>query len=76
MEKIWLSSYPEGVPENITPPPFSSLKDLIESSLVKYSERIAYSNMGSTLTFKQLDEMSLNFACYLQQDLKLKKVIV
>ena len=35
MEKIWLSSYPEGVPENITPPPFSSLKDLIESSLVE-----------------------------------------
>ena len=73
MEKIWLSSYPEGIPETITPPPFSSLKDLSESSLVKYSERIAYSNMGSTLTFKQLDEMSLNFACYLQQDLKLKK---
>lgn len=73
MEKLWLSSYPEGVPENITPPPFNSLKDLIESSLVKYSERTAYSNMGATLTFKQLDEMSLNFACYLQQDLKLKK---
>jgi len=73
MEKIWLSSYPEGVPENITPPPFNSLKDLIESCLVKYSERTAYSNMGATLTFKQLDEMSLKFACYLQQDLKLKK---
>jgi long-chain acyl-CoA synthetase len=73
MEKIWLSSYPEGVPENITPPPFNSLKDLIESCLVKYSERTAYSNMGAALTFKQLDEMSLKFACYLQQDLKLKK---
>ena len=73
MEKIWLSSYPEGVPENITPPPFNSLKDLIESCLVKYSERTAYSNMSATLTFKQLDEMSLKFACYLQQDLKLKK---
>ena len=47
MEKLWLSSYPEGVPENITPPPFNSLKDLIESSLVKYSERTAYSNMGA-----------------------------
>ncbi|MDG1016558.1 MAG: AMP-binding protein [Woeseiaceae bacterium] len=73
MEKLWLSSYPKGIPENITPPPFNSLKDLIESSLVKYSERIAYSNMGATLTFKQLDEMSYNFACYLQQDLNLKK---
>jgi long-chain acyl-CoA synthetase len=29
--------------------------------------------MGATLTFKQLDEMSYNFACYLQQDLNLKK---
>ena len=73
MEKLWLSSYPKGIPENITPPPFNSLKDLIESSLVKYSERIAYSNMGATLTFKQLDEMSYNFACYLQHDLNLKK---
>ena len=73
MEKIWLSSYPEGVPENITQPPFKSLKEMIDLCLVKYSDRIAYSNMGATLTFKQLDEMSLKFACYLQQDLKLKK---
>lgn len=73
MEKIWLSSYPEGVPENITQPPFKSLKEMIDLCLVKYSDRIAYSNMGATLTFKQLDEMSLKFACYLQHDLKLKK---
>ena len=73
MEKLWLSSYPEGVPENITQPPFKSLKEMIDSCLVEYSDRIAYSNMGATLTFNQLDKMSLNFACYLQQDLKLKK---
>ncbi len=73
MKKPWLSSYPEGVPENIAKPPFTSLTDMIESCLVKYSERNAYSNMGASITFGQLDQMSYSFACYLQNDLKLEK---
>ena len=73
MKKPWLSSYPEGVPENIAKPPFTSLTDMIESCLAKYSERNAYSNMGASITFGQLDQMSYSFACYLQNDLKLEK---
>ena len=73
MQKPWLSSYPEGVPENIANPPFTSLTNMIESCLVKYSERIAYSNMGTSITFGQLDQMSYSFACYLQNNLNLKK---
>tara|TARA_B100000959_G_scaffold287569_1_gene374261 strand:+ start:18168 stop:19832 length:1665 start_codon:yes stop_codon:yes gene_type:complete len=73
MQKPWLSSYPEGVPENIANPPFTSLTNMIESCLIKYSERIAYSNMGTSITFGQLDQMSYSFACYLQNNLNLKK---
>jgi len=44
-----------------------------DTGFKKYSDRVAYENMGVTLTYRQLDELSTNFAAYLQQDLGLKK---
>ena len=73
MEKIWLKSYPEGVPAELPPPEFQSVRDMIEFSLREYASRPAYSNMGTTLTFADLDRLSMRFACYLQQSLGLTR---
>ena len=56
MEKPWLNSYPEGVPEAISTPDYLSITQMIDACLIKYADRKAYSNMGSSITFKELDK--------------------
>jgi len=73
MEKVWLASYPDGVPELIPDPPYSSLTDMMNASMKKYASRKAYTNMGSSITFGELDELSNRFAHYLLYELNLKK---
>ncbi|MDH3977849.1 MAG: AMP-binding protein [Gammaproteobacteria bacterium] len=73
MEKIWLNQYPEGVPQTLEIDPKESLADLIAEACNTFSGQIAYSNMGQTLTYRQLDELSLRFAAYLRTDLGLQK---
>lgn len=73
MEKVWFKNYPDGVPHEITTGDYTSLTDLIEKSLVKHASKDAFSNLGVTLTFKELDVQSQHFASYLQHTLHLKK---
>ena len=73
MEKIWLKSYPPGVPEQVPAPPFRSLREMIEHSFQEYPDNPAYTNMGTTLTYRELDELSMQFACYLQKNLELTR---
>ena len=53
MEKIWLKSYPEGVPAEVDVREFSSLKDILEKSCERYRDLPAFSNMGTTLTYSR-----------------------
>jgi len=73
VRKPWLDAYAEGVPETLPIPEHRSLRDMIESALREYPDRPAFTNMGTTLTFRELDELSMQFACYLQRDLELVK---
>jgi len=73
VDKIWLNSYPEGIPAELPAPPFKSLLGLLEHCFKVYADRPAYTSMGTTLTYADLDRLSMQFACYLQNDLKLVK---
>ncbi len=73
MEKVWLKSYPPGMPEEVPDPPFRSVRDLFEQAFEKYPNNAAYTNMGKTLTYAELDRMSMRFACYLQNTLGLTR---
>lgn len=73
MDKIWLKSYPKGVPAEIPVPAYKSVRDMIDFSLSEFAARPAYTNMDTTLTFADLDRMSLQFAAFLQKELKLLK---
>ena len=75
MEKVWLASYPEGVPTEIDPDRFTSLVDLFEQSVARYGDKPAFINMGKTITYNELDKLSRDFAAYLQQDLKLTSLL-
>ena len=73
MEKVWLKNYPEGVPETIDPNAYKSLGDVFAHSTNKFKERPAYSNLGRTLSYGELDTMTRDFAAYLTQVAGLKK---
>lgn len=73
MEKIWLKSYPPGIPAEIDVNEFSSLGDLFEQGVRKFGDRTAYINMGKHISYAELDRLSAQFAAYLQGELKLPK---
>lgn len=50
---------------------YRNLADLIESNLTKYAESPAFSCLGHTVTYREVDNASRAFACYLQHKLKL-----
>jgi long-chain acyl-CoA synthetase len=69
----WLSSYPKGVPTDIDADQFTSIKDLFNQSCEKFADNNAFTCMGKTLTFRDLDALTLQFAAYLQSELKLAR---
>ena len=73
MEKIWLDSYAEGVPAELPEPDFRSLREIIDYAVTMYRDRPAYTNMGTTLTYGEIDRLSNQFASYLQSELGLVK---
>jgi len=73
LEKLWLKSYPAGMPDDVPTPPFKSVRDLFEQAFEKYPGNAAYTNMGRTLDYAELDRLSMRFACYLQKTLGLTR---
>ncbi|WP_413570532.1 AMP-binding protein [Bdellovibrio sp. HCB117] len=73
MEKIWLKHYPKGVSPEVDVTKYSSLFDLYEESIRMFSQKKAFTNMGVSLTFSELDRQVQIFASFLQNELKLKK---
>ncbi|WP_298597946.1 long-chain-fatty-acid--CoA ligase FadD [Zoogloea sp.] len=71
MNKIWLKSYPPGVPAEVDVGEFSSLADLFDKGVRKFADRTAYINMGKTISYRELEVLSRQFAGYLQGELKL-----
>ena len=73
MEKIWLKSYPEAMPAEIDPPKYHSIRDLADTAFKEFAPQPAYSNMGTTLSYADLDRLSEQFASYLQNSLGLTR---
>jgi len=73
VEKIWLREYSPGVPAEADLNEFSSLKDILEKSCQRFSDLPAYSNMGVTLQYRDIDRLSRAFGAWLQQTLGLGK---
>lgn len=69
----WLKNYPEGVPHEIEMDKYRSVVHLFEESCKKYGDRVAFDNMGATLTYAEVDKLTRDFAAYLQNGIGLKK---
>lgn len=66
MERIWLKQYPPGVPADIEPTQYASLVDLLEESFAKFADRKAFICMDKSISYRDLDQMSVALAAYLQ----------
>jgi long-chain acyl-CoA synthetase len=64
MERIWLKSYPKGVPAEIDASAVGSLADFIKASFEKFHDRTAFVSMGKAMSYGELDLKSRAFATY------------
>ena len=61
MEKIWLKSYPAGVPAVVDYAQYKSVGDLVDKKVVEFADRPAFHCMGKTISFGELDHLSKAF---------------
>ncbi|MEC5208160.1 long-chain acyl-CoA synthetase [Vogesella perlucida] len=73
MEKIWLKNYQDGVAAEIDINEFKSVSEVFERSAAKFRDRPALACMDKILSYGELDQLSANFASYLQNTLGLGK---
>ncbi len=66
MNRVWLKQYPPGVPTDIDPDEYPSLREMFAEACAAYQNRPAFSNFGAILTYAQLDALSRAFAAWLQ----------
>jgi long-chain acyl-CoA synthetase len=72
VDRSWLKQYPPGVPADIDPDSYASLREIFEQACATHRHSPAFTNMGATLSYAQLDELSRAFAAWLQQKSGLK----
>jgi long-chain acyl-CoA synthetase len=65
MEKIWLRQYPPGTPAEVQLDPATSLVDVLRHSREQFGPAPAFHNLGTTLTFEEVDRRSRDFAAWL-----------
>lgn len=63
--RIWLKNYPQGVPANINVDQYATIVDFIKEKFDKYPKRDAFSCMGKTMSYKEIDKLSDQFGAYL-----------
>ena len=73
VDRIWLESYPEGVPAEINPDRYTSINDILDQACRQFANLPAFTCMGKTLSYAELDRLAMAFARYLQGTLKLAK---
>ena len=73
MAHAWYSSYPEGVPHEADLAAYNSLLDVFEQTFSEYSDNPCFCNFGKSLSYKEIDQYSLQLAAFLQNQLGMNK---
>jgi len=69
---FWDGKRAPGVSDTIDLSEYDSVVEVIENSFRRYADRPAFTSIGYTLTYRQIDEYSAAFANYLQNHTTLK----
>ena len=73
MKPIWLQSYPEGIPAEVDVDEYRSLCGVFDASVRKFAALPAYVNMGTAISYAELDRLSGCFGAYLQNVIRLPR---
>ncbi len=73
MKRIWLPRYPQGVPFDVDVAAYRSICEVFEMSAAKFGPRSAFVNMGTAISYSEMDRLTRDFAAYLQSVLKLPR---
>jgi long-chain acyl-CoA synthetase len=71
-DKIWYKNYPQGTPKTINPELYENVGAVFTEAVAKFSDRVAFSNMGAKMTYQELDKLSSDFASFLQNTANIK----
>lgn len=66
MDKVWLQSYPQGVPAEIDYTQYGSLVEMLEQAFSRYADRDAYVCMDQRITYRDVDIYSQKLGAWLQ----------
>lgn len=66
MNRHWLKSYPEGVPHEIDPEPFTSLNQLLDESFKTHASKPFSVCMDRWMSYRELDQLSSALGAWLQ----------
>ncbi len=72
-EHFWADKYPPNVPLDIDPDAYPNLMAVFDESIRKFGDKPAYSNFGVTITYNELDQLSSDFAAFIQHETNLKE---
>lgn len=72
-KSAWLPSYPPGVPADIQMDQYGSIRDILDEAVGKFGDQIAFSNLGTSISYSRLDALTRDFAAYLQSLPGMKK---
>lgn len=70
---FWADKRPPSVPSEIDADQFPNLLSVFDESIKRFGDKAAYSNFGLTITYNELDQLSSDFAAYLQHETNLKE---
>ncbi len=73
VERVWLKSYPPGVPAEADVNAYASIREILEASCTKFASLPAFTCMGATLDYAELDRLSARFGSWLQHEAGLKR---
>ena len=73
MKKIWLDSYPDHVKSELSNSEFNSISEIFKHASEKFSDLVAFNNLGTNLTFRRTTLLADKFSAYLFNVLKIKK---
>ena len=65
-DRVWLKTYPKGVPADIDPSAYANVREIFAESCRKFSAAPAFTNMGRTITYGELDRLSRDFGAWLR----------
>ena len=73
MSKPWFEQYDAGVPREIDPNCYENVVDMLLEAGEKFADYVAYSSFGATRTYREVLDLSRDFAAWLQSEVGIKK---